>query len=304
MDLNLSGTPTGAAAPGTIKDGTTATFTADVMEASRDALVLVDFWATWCQPCKQLTPVLEKVVESYGGAVKLVKIDVDKNQTLAAQLRVQSLPTVMAFVGGRPVDLLMGAVSESEVRAFIERCGVQPDGAAELAEALKAAQQALAEGQLQEAASIFASILQVDQQNTEALAGLASCYLKSGDRERAQQTLSLVPPDQMGSEAVKSVEAAIALAEQADAAGPLSELEAKVSANPDDHQARIDFALAAAAGGQKEKALDSLIESFKRDRTWNDEAARKQLLTFFEAWGPMDKMTIEGRKRLSSVMFA
>ncbi|MEL6872656.1 MAG: thioredoxin, partial [Pseudomonadota bacterium] len=213
MDLNLSGTPTGAAAPGTIKDGTTATFTADVMEASRDALVLVDFWATWCQPCKQLTPVLEKVVESYGGAVKLVKIDVDKNQTLAAQLRVQSLPTVMAFVGGRPVDLLMGAVSESEVRAFIERCGVQPDGAAELAEALKAAQQALAEGQLQEAASIFASILQVDQQNTEALAGLASCYLKSGDRERAQQTLSLVPPDQMGSEAVKSVEAAIALAE-------------------------------------------------------------------------------------------
>ncbi|MEL6311700.1 MAG: thioredoxin, partial [Pseudomonadota bacterium] len=159
MDLNLSGTPTCAAAPGTIKDGTTATFTADVMEASRDALVLVDFWATWCQPCKQLTPVLEKVVESYGGAVKLVKIDVDKNQTLAAQLRVQSLPTVMAFVGGRPVDLLMGAVSESEVRAFIERCGVQPDGAAELAEALKAAQQALAEGQLQEAASIFASIL-------------------------------------------------------------------------------------------------------------------------------------------------
>ncbi|MEO1266352.1 MAG: thioredoxin [Pseudomonadota bacterium] len=305
MDL-MGGTGAAAEAGGAdiIKDASTATFAADVVDASRDHLVIVDFWAAWCGPCKQLTPVLEKVVQSYGGAVRLVKVDVDQNQALAGQLRVQSLPTVMAFRDGRPVDGFMGALPESEVRAFIDRCGVPADGAAELAQALQMAQDALAENNLQDAASIFAAVLQQDQLNTDALAGLASCYLKSGDRDRAAQTLELVPPDQQDHAAVQSVKAAIALEEQADAAGPVSELEAKVTADPDDHQARIDLALALAAGGRKADAIGHLIESFKRDREWNEAAARKQLLNFFEAWGPTDKMTVEGRKRLSSVMFA
>ncbi|MEM7774867.1 MAG: thioredoxin [Pseudomonadota bacterium] len=287
-----------------IKDATTATFQADVLDASRSALVLVDFWADWCGPCKQLTPVLEKVVNSFNGTVRLVKVDVDKNQTLAAQLRVQSLPTVYAFKDGGLIDGFMGAQPESGIREFIARCGAVDAAGASIEEALQVAQTALETGDLQQAAEIFASILSEDQHNVAALAGLANCYLKSGDHQRAAQTLSLVPPDKQSDMAVASVRSAIELAEAASSAGPVTEFEAKLKANPDDHQARMDLAMAAVAAGQKTQAVDQLLEIFRRDRTWNDEAARKQLLKLFEAWGPKDNDTIDGRRKLSSLMFS
>lgn len=293
-----------SAASANVVEGSTATFNKDVIDASRDALVLVDFWADWCGPCKQLTPVLESVVESYGGTVKLVKINVDQNQALAAQLRIQSLPTVYAFKDGRPLDGFMGAQPESAIRDFITRCGAADAETVGLEDALAVGKEALEAGSLQDAATIFAQILEQDQQHPGALAGLATCYLKSGDHARAEQTLSLVPPDKTDEPDVAAARAAIDLAKQAENAGPISELEAKVDQSPDDHAARIELALAAAAAGDKTKAVDALIESFRRDRTWNDEAARKQLLQFFEAWGPTDKATIHGRRRLSSLMFA
>ncbi|MEL6621952.1 MAG: thioredoxin [Pseudomonadota bacterium] len=287
-----------------IVDATTATFAAEVMEASRDQLVLVDFWADWCGPCKQLTPVLESVVASYGGTVKLVKVNVDENQAVAAQLRVQSLPTVYAFKDGRPLDGFMGAQPESAIREFIARCGGEEAGAADLDAALAAAEEALEGGALQDAAGIFAAVLQDDQYHPRALAGLSVCYLRSGDADRAEQTLALVPPEKANEAEVVSARAAIELAKQAEDAGPLEELQAAVTANPDDFQARLDLALAAAAAQSKTKAVDELIEIFRRDRTWNDDAARKQLLKFFEAWGPKDAATIDGRRRLSALMFS
>lgn len=303
IGMDIIGGATAAAAD-TIVDATTATFAKDVIEASRDQLVIVDFWADWCGPCKQLTPVLENVVKSYGGTVRLVKVDVDKNQALAAQLRIQSLPTVYAFKDGRPVDGFMGVQPESAIRDFIARCGGESSGEADLDAALTSAEEAVAGGALQDAASIFAAVLQEDQQNPRALAGLATCYLKSGDRARAEQTLALVPPDKVSDPAVVSAQAAVELSKQAEASGPVDELEARVAATPDDFEARMDLALAAAAAGQKQKAVDQLIEIFRRDRTWNDEAARKQLLKLFEAWGPKDQHTIEGRKKLSALLFA
>lgn len=302
--MDIIGGESGGAGPEVIVDATTATFAKDVVEASRDQLVLVDFWADWCGPCKQLTPVLESVVKSYEGTVKLVKVNVDQNQALAGQLRIQSLPTVYAFKDGRPVDGFMGVQPESAIRDMIAKCGAEPAGAADLDAALDQAEQAMDAGALQDAASIFAAVLQEEQFNPRALAGLASCYLKSGDRSRAEQTLGLVPPEHDGDAAVIRARAAIELAEQAEAAGPLDALEAKVAASPDDFDGRMELALAANAAGQKQKAVNELIEIFRRDRTWNDDAARKQLLKFFEAWGATDKATIEGRKRLSSLMFS
>lgn len=287
-----------------IIDATTATFPKEVIEASRDQLVLVDFWADWCGPCKQLTPVLEQVVQSYGGTVRLVKVDIEKNQALASQLRIQSLPTVYAFKDGRPLDGFMGVQPESAIREFIARCGGEEAGAADLDAALTSAEEALDANALQEAASVFAAVLQEDQQNVRAIAGLSVCYLRSGDTARAEQTLSLVPPDQLNDPAVVSAKAAIELAAQAENAGPLDELAKTVEAAPDNHQARLDYALAAAGAGAKDVAVDQLITLFKRDRAWNDEAARKQLLKFFEAWGPKDAATIDGRRKLSAIMFS
>jgi putative thioredoxin len=302
--MDIIGGANGASDADVIVDATTATFAQEVIEASRDQLVLVDFWADWCGPCKQLTPVLESVVRSYEGTVKLVKVNVDQNQAIAAQLRIQSLPTVYAFKDGRPVDGFMGAQPESAIRDMIAKCGAAPAGAADIEAALDQAEQAMEMGALQDAATIFASVLQEDQLNPRALAGLANCYLKSGDRSRAEQTLGLVPPEHDGHAAVIKTRAAIELAEQAESTGPLDDLEAKVEAAPDDFDSRMELALAAAAAGQKDKAVTQLIEIFRRDRTWNDEAARKQLLKFFEAWGATDKATIEGRKKLSSLMFS
>lgn len=302
MDLGL-GKAAGAADADLIKNATTATFTKDVIEASKQALVLVDFWAAWCGPCKQLTPIIEKVVRSYKGKVRLVKVDVDANQAVAAQLRVQSLPTVYAFRDGRPVDGFMGAQPESTVKAFIDRL-VGEDEADDLAAALEHADKAFEAGDLQTAAETYAAVLQHEPQNVPAIAGLARCYLKSGDNERAEQTIALVPPDKANAAAVASVRAALELAKSAGKAGDLAPLKAKVEANQADHDARIAYATALAATGAKAEAVDQLIESIRRDRKWNDEAARKQLVQLFEAWGFKDPAAIEGRRKLSSVLFS
>jgi len=287
-----------------VVDATTATFAQEVIEASRDKLVLVDFWAEWCGPCKQLTPVLEKVVDSYGGGVKLVKVNVDQNQALAGQLRIQSLPTVYAFKDGRPLDGFMGVQPESAIRELIDKLGGAAEGEPDLDAAMEAGREALNAGELQGAAEIFAAILQEDQHHPGALAGLATCYLKSGDRNRAEQTLALVPPEKANDADVARARAAIDLSKQAEDTGPLEDLQAKVQAAPADLQVRFDLATAAAAAGKKDIAVDELIEIFKRDRTWNEEAARKQLVQLFEAWGPQDAATIDGRRRLSSLLFA
>ena len=292
-----------AASADLIKETTTAAFKADVIDASRDALVLVDFWADWCGPCKQLAPVLEKIVTSYGGRVRLVKLNVDQHPAIPGQLRVQSLPTVYAFRDGQPLDGFMGVQSESVIREFIDKL-VAPDAAAELAEALTAAHEALEAGDLQTAAEAFAAILQTDGQNPDALAGLAKCYLSSGDIERAKQTIALVPPNQKHIASVSAILAALDLAENAPTITDTSGLEAKLAANPADHQSRLDLALALAASGQKERAVEELLEIFRRDRNWQEEAARKQLVQFFEAWGPKEPATLDGRRRLSSLMFS
>ncbi|MDX2204091.1 MAG: thioredoxin [Hyphomicrobiaceae bacterium] len=302
MDLGLSKSASAGDAD-IIRNATTATFAKEVIEASRDALVLVDFWAGWCGPCKQLTPILEKVVRSYKGKVRLVKVDVDANQAIAAQLRVQSLPTVYAFRDGRPLDGFMGAQPESTVKAFVDRL-VGEEEADDLAAAIEHADKAFEAGDLQTAAETYAAVLQHEPQNVAALAGLAKCYLKSGDIARAEQTIALVPPDKKDNAAVASVRAALELARNAPKAGDLAQLKAKVDANPADHQARIDYATALAAAGAKSEAVDELIASIKRDRKWNEEAARKKLVQLFDAWGFKDAAAIEGRRKLSSVLFS
>lgn len=295
--------PGGAAKDEVVKDSSTAAFAKDVLEASRQALVLVDFWAAWCGPCKQLTPILEKTVRSYGGRVRLVKINTDEHSAVAAQLRVQSLPTVFAFRDGRPVDGFMGAQPESAVRAFIDRL-LGEEAASDIAGVLEAAEAALDAGDLQGAAEAFAAVLQEDQQNAPALAGLAKCYLKSGDAERAEQTIALVPPDKRSVSAVQSVRAALDLAKLAGKSDNRGELERRLEANPADHEARFDLAVASAARGRNQDALDHLLEIVRRDRNWNDQAARKQLVKLFDAWGAKDALTMEGRRRLSSLLFS
>ena len=308
MDLGFGKRPGAAPAAGggadLVKETTTAAFKVDVIEASKSAVVLVDFWADWCGPCKQLAPVLEKVVRSYGGKVRLVKLNVDQHPSIPGQLRIQSLPTVYAFKDGRPIDGFKDLQPESQIKAFIDRIFGE-ESAADLDSALEAAGKALESGDLQGAAEIYAAVLQEDQQNVAALAGLARCYLKSGDIARAEQTLGLVPPDKQNTAPVTSVKAAIDLAKRAGgAAADLAGLEAKVAADPADHQARIDLAMAFEGSGNKAKAMEQLLESFRRDRNWNEQAARKQLVQLFEAWGPKDPDTIEGRRRLSSLMFS
>jgi putative thioredoxin len=301
--LGKSGSAERAGDGESIKDSSTANFAKDVIEASRKTPVLVDFWAPWCGPCKQLTPLIEKVVRARKGKIKLVKINIDENPAIAGQLRVQSIPTVYAFRDGRPLDGFMGAQPESAINAFVDRL-LADEGAEDAAALLEAAEAALTANDLQRAAEIYAGILQDEPQNVAALAGLAQCYLKSGDSARAEQTIGLVPPDRRDAAPVASVRAALELARNAAKAGDVAKLEAKVKATPSDHQLRIDYALALAAAGKKSEALEQLLEAVRRDRKWNDEAARKQLVQLFDAWGPKDAATLEGRRRLSSILFS
>ena len=305
------GRPTPSAAPASpavaageiAKDTTTAQFAKDVLEGSKSALVLVDFWSPRSAACKQLMPVLEKIVRTYGGKVRLVKMDADAHPAIAGQLRVQSLPTVYAFRDGKPLDGFQGAQPELVIREFIDRL-LGEEAGDDIQAALEAGQQALDANDLQGAAEIFAAILQQEPQHAPALAALASCYMKSDDLERAEQTLGLVPPDKRGLAAVASVQAAIDLAKQAANAGDTVELERVVAADPKNHQARIDLAVALAARGNKDEAATQLLEAIRRDRKWNDEAARKQLVKFFEAWGSKDQATLDGRRKLSGVLFS
>ena len=291
------------AADPVVTDTTTQGFVKDVIEESRRQPVLVDFWAPWCGPCRQLTPILEKVVRAAKGKVKLVKINIDEHPAIPGQMGIQSIPAVIAFVNGQPADGFMGALPESQVTGFIERLLKQPVGADDK-DALKEADAALAGGDVAGAASLYAQILAKESDNVAALAGLVRVYVQTGAIDQAKQTLALVPEAKRNDLAVAAARAALELAEQARAVGPIGELEQKIAANPLDHQARFDLAVALNAKGRRQEAADHLLEIAKRDRKWNDDGARKQLVQFFEAWGPADPVTIEGRKRLSSILFA
>jgi putative thioredoxin len=302
MTMLQNGGPA-ATAEALVKDTTTQTFVKDVLEESKRQPVLVDFWAEWCGPCKQLAPVLEKVVKSAKGKVKLVKMDIDKHPQIPGQLGIQSIPAVFAFVNGQPVDGFLGNLPESQIVAFLERVTKDRIGGEEK-DLLKAADDALAAGDAATAANLYAELLAHDAGNVAALAGLARAYVQTGALEQAKQTLALVPDGKRNDAAVAAARAALELSEQAQAVGPISELEQKVAADPKDHQARFDLAVALNSKGKRLDAVDHLIDIVKRDRKWNDDGARKQLVQFFEAWGPTDEATIAGRKKLSSVLFA
>jgi putative thioredoxin len=304
--VEQGGGPAPQAASDLIKETTTQSFMKDVIEESKRQPVLIDFWAEWCGPCRQLTPVLEKAVRAAKGKVKLVKMNIDHHPAIPGQMGIQSIPAVIAFVNGQPADGFMGAVPESQVNAFIDKItkGVTAPGEPNIAEILKEAEAVLAEGDPAAAAQIYAEILGFDATNIPALAGLAKCYVTTGAVEQAKQTLAMVPESKRNDAAVKAVQASIDLAEQAQALGPVTELEQKVAANPLDHQARFDLATALNALGKRSEATNQLLEIVKRDRKWNDDGARKQLVQFFEAWGGADEATVEGRRRLSTILFS
>jgi putative thioredoxin len=310
METMLKGAAQQAAPADLIKDSDQTQFAKDVLDASRTVPVIVDFWAPWCGPCKQLQPAIEKVVKAAKGAVKLVKINIDQNQMLAQQLRIQSIPAVYAFFGGRPVDGFMGAVPESQVKQFVDRLIQMTGGPAgaeggdELAELLEHAKAAIAQNDFSLASRIYTEILSVEPENLAALAGLARCHLQAGSPDEAKAVLAGVPTKDKGNAEVVAVQAAIDLAEQAKAAGPVGELKAKAATDPKDFQTRLDLALAYWAHEQRKEAIDELLAMIKLDRKWNEEAARQQLLKFFEALGFTDPLSIDGRKRLSTILFS
>lgn len=286
-----------------IKDTTEATFMADVVEASQTVPVIVDFWATWCGPCKTLGPMLEAAVTAAGGKVKMVKVDVDKNQRIAGQLRIQSIPTVYAFWQGQPVDGFQGAVPASELKAFIDRVSaLAGDGG--LADALQAAEDMLAEGAAVDAAETFAAILGEEPENAIAYAGLVRAHLALGNLDQAEGFLTAAPASIAKTKELDAARAQLELARQAANAGPEAELRSLVDANPNDHQARFDLAAALLAAGNPAEAVDQLLELFRRDREWNGGAAKTQLFTIFDALKPQDPIVLSGRRRLSSMIFA
>ncbi len=297
-----------AAAGSVIKESNTDNFVADVIDASHDAPVIVDFWAPWCGPCKQLTPTLEKVVREARGAVRLVKINTDENQELAAQMRVQSIPAVFAFVKGRPVNGFAGAQPESQVKAFVQRliqsAGGQV-GPSPVEQALEQAEEALARDDAGTASAIFAQVMAHDPTNAAAIAGLAKCHIGAGNFAEAKKVLERATGDLATNAVIAAARTALELAEQSkQSASQTGELRRRLEQNPNDHQARLDLAMALYGGGQREQAIEELLEVIRRDRRWNEEAARKQLVKLFEALGPTDPLTISARRRLSSLLFA
>ncbi|MDR3448815.1 MAG: thioredoxin [Alphaproteobacteria bacterium] len=311
MLSSLSPSPQ-SAIPDAVKDVNLSTFMADVIEASKQALVVVDFWATWCGPCKQLTPLLEKIARESKGAVRLAKVDVDQNQPIAQQMGVQSVPSVFAFFGGRPLDGFAGALPEAQVKAWVDQMlkisgGAGSDEKAGLDTALKQAADLLAAKDIATARAIYSDILEMHPDNAPAYAGLVRSFLDEGDIANAREVLNNAAPEIAKDKAMEPVRAALELAEQAGQAGQgadMSALETKLAQNPADHQSRFDLAMALYGAGQRERAVDELLEIVKRDRAWNDAGARKQLVKFFEAFGPMDELTITARKRLSSILFS
>ncbi|MBR0682927.1 tetratricopeptide repeat protein [Roseomonas eburnea] len=309
FDPARQGAPAAGAAAGAIKDGDQKTFMQDVVEASREVPVLVDFWATWCGPCKTLTPALEKVVGAAGGRVRLVKIDIDKNRQLVAQLTqmglpLQSVPTVVAFWQGQILDLFQGALPESEVKRFVEgllkAAGGQMPGADLMAEA----EAAVAQGDHAAALELFGALSQQEPENAKALAGVARALLALGEEDQARAVLESAPPKIKDAAEITAARSAIEVEiEGRRARAMLAEFQNRIAADPDDHAARIDLAVALSAGGDRDGAVDALIEAIRRDRAWNEEAARKQLLKFFEAWGFEDPATKAGRRKLSSLLF-
>jgi putative thioredoxin len=300
----LSDTPIpGTSSDDLVKDTTTANFRQDVLAESMQQPVLVDFWAPWCEPCKQLTPILEKAVRAAGGKVKLVKMNIDEHPQIAGQLGVQSIPAVFAFQRGQPVDGFMGALPESQIKSFIERL-VGPLGPNAAEEILAEADRLFTEGDIGGAAELYSAVLAQDPENVVALAALVKLHVEVSDLEGAKRFLAMAPEAKANDPALAGARAAIELAEQAGSLGDLADLQRRVETDPTDHQARFDLAVGLNARGRREEAANHLLEIVRRDRNWNDDGARKQLVQFFEAWGPMDAMTLAGRRRLSSLLFA
>jgi putative thioredoxin len=295
--------PNGATMDGLIKDTTTTGFRQDVIAESMHQPVLVDFWAPWCGPCKQLTPVIEKAVKAAGGKVKLVKMNIDEHPQIAGQLGIQSIPAVYAFSQGQPVDGFMGALPEGQIKAFIERL-VGPVGPGAVEELLAEAAALAEAGDAAAAAELYAAVLAEEPDNIPALAGLVKLHVSLEDLEGARRFLAMVPAAAANDPAIAGARAALELAEQAASLGDLAEFERRLAADPDDHAARFDLAVGLSAKGEREQAVDQLLTIVKRDRTWNDDGARKQLVQFFDAWGPKDPATLGGRRRLASLLFA
>jgi putative thioredoxin len=307
MSMTFGGQPTGSpalAAGDLIKDSNTKNFMQDVIEPSRQQPVIVDFWAPWCGPCKQLGPALEKVVRASAGKVRMVKINIDENPQLAQQMRIQSIPAVYAFVNGQPVDGFMGALPEGQIQQFVDRLGGQGSMAEEIEAVLADARELVEQKDYQHAAQLFAQLLQVDRENAGAIAGLARCELALGDLENAQKTLALVPPAKANDPEVLSVKAQLDMALNPVDVSEIGTLKAQIEKNPDDFQARVDLAVLLNGANERAEATDQLIYVIRKMRGWNDEAARKQLVKFFEAWGPKDEFSVAGRRKLSSVLFS
>jgi putative thioredoxin len=312
VNVNVSSAPASAPPVALIKDSTDRAFKTDVIDASLEAPVLVDFWAPWCGPCRSLTPTIEKVIKESGGKIRLVKINIDENPGIAGQLGVQSIPNVFAFAGGRPIDMFLGNMPESEVRKFADRVIAaagpgQPRAGSiedEIKNALAAAQAAVTAGDLNTAAQIFGMVLQHQPENAEALLGMSRVYLKAGEAEQAQAIFDTIPEAARKGADYVSLAAELKLLTEAAELSATDELLQTLEANPDDHQSRFDLALALNAEGKRVDAAEQLLALMKRDRTWNEDGARKKLLEFFEAWGPKDPATNKGRRQLSALLFS
>ena len=302
-EMMIGGGAGNGAAAAPIQDVTTATFMTEVVDASFEQPVIVDFWAPWCGPCKQLGPLLEKAVRAANGAVRMVKLNIDDNPEVAQQMRIQSIPAVYAFKDGRPVDAFVGAVPESQIKQFVQKLG-GPSGPSPVEEALAMAKDALQNGDHDSAGGIFSQVLEREPENIDALAGLARVLIAKGDHVHARDVLSRVPTESLGHAEIAAAHSALELAEQAQKAmGESDKYRARLENDANDHEARFELATALFGAGQREEGIDELLTLFRKDRAWNDEAARKQLVKFFEALGPAHPLTLSGRRRLSSLLF-